>query len=436
MGKDKYRSSSRSPDRRYQHRGSDNAGEEPSRREHKESHKYRNQSEEERSDDEYDKKKERKRREKELKKREKEKERRREREGDYGEVQQQYASHGGERGTSGYGGPGEYRPQAPSRYDGAYRGDGQYYPPPPSSGYGVGGQQHSTPPPPPPQSYNQAPPQPYGAGGEYQRREEYAYNQPVPSAQYGGPPPGPPPDVYSPPPNTYRYQPPPPPQPHQFYSGHGVYQSQYQPPHGSFQSQGSYQGQYQQSPSTVPPQGSYQSEYKPPSPPTGPPPSTYSGGGSNLGFSSRPQYSTAGAPSSRYKPQAHSSAQDHGEGTGSTYFSGTPTQTTSGQGGSVLDTFTKGLSSSIHNYARTLFPATSTYSPAGIVAPEAKTGNRFESFAPVRNGNGAKWYVDGKDYMYAVSMALEKARETIWILDCMWSLYDSLGMIADLSQGG
>ncbi|KAF8535067.1 hypothetical protein BDD12DRAFT_754061, partial [Trichophaea hybrida] len=43
--------------------------------------------------------------------------------------------------------------------------------------------------------------------------------------------------------------------------------------------------------------------------------------------------------------------------------------------------------------------------------------NRFESFAPIRNGNGAKWYVDGKDYMFAVSIALEKARKTIWILD-------------------
>ncbi|KAI5812635.1 hypothetical protein BZA77DRAFT_252923 [Pyronema omphalodes] len=51
------------------------------------------------------------------------------------------------------------------------------------------------------------------------------------------------------------------------------------------------------------------------------------------------------------------------------------------------------------------------------MAPEAKTGQRFESFAPVRNGNGAKWYVDGKDYMYAVSVALDEARESIWILD-------------------
>ena len=91
----------------------------------------------------------------------------------------------------------------------------------------------------------------------------------------------------------------------------------------------------------------------------------------------------------------------------------------------MLDTFTKGLSSSLHNYARNLFPASSTYSadpPSGkVAASEAKTDNRFDSFAPVRNGNGAKWYVDGKDYMFAVSLALEKARQTIWILDCSFA---------------
>jgi len=43
--------------------------------------------------------------------------------------------------------------------------------------------------------------------------------------------------------------------------------------------------------------------------------------------------------------------------------------------------------------------------------------NRFHSFAPTRSGNGAKWYVDGCGYMWAVSVALEEARESIWILD-------------------
>ena len=44
--------------------------------------------------------------------------------------------------------------------------------------------------------------------------------------------------------------------------------------------------------------------------------------------------------------------------------------------------------------------------------------HRYGSFAAQRNGNDAKWYVDGCAYMWAVSRALEQARETIWILDC------------------
>ncbi|KAK4245224.1 hypothetical protein C7999DRAFT_16553 [Corynascus novoguineensis] len=43
-------------------------------------------------------------------------------------------------------------------------------------------------------------------------------------------------------------------------------------------------------------------------------------------------------------------------------------------------------------------------------------GNRFASFAPQSSGH-AKWYVDGASYFWAVSMALEEAREYIYILD-------------------
>ncbi|KAI5291867.1 hypothetical protein KEM54_003722 [Ascosphaera aggregata] len=43
--------------------------------------------------------------------------------------------------------------------------------------------------------------------------------------------------------------------------------------------------------------------------------------------------------------------------------------------------------------------------------------NRFDSFAPLRLHNDAKWFVDGCGYFYAVSCALEKAKDTIWILD-------------------
>ncbi|KAF2863254.1 phospholipase D/nuclease [Piedraia hortae CBS 480.64] len=49
--------------------------------------------------------------------------------------------------------------------------------------------------------------------------------------------------------------------------------------------------------------------------------------------------------------------------------------------------------------------------------PENHHTHRFQSFAPQRAGNEVKWYVDGCSYMYAVSVALEQARESIWILD-------------------
>jgi phospholipase D1/2 len=48
----------------------------------------------------------------------------------------------------------------------------------------------------------------------------------------------------------------------------------------------------------------------------------------------------------------------------------------------------------------------------------AHHANRFTSFAPVRDGNDVKWYVDGCGYFWAVSLALEQAKESIWILDC------------------
>lgn len=52
-------------------------------------------------------------------------------------------------------------------------------------------------------------------------------------------------------------------------------------------------------------------------------------------------------------------------------------------------------------------------------AHEAYQDNRFMSFAPERReGNDAKWYVDACGYMWAVSKALESAKETIWIMDC------------------
>jgi phospholipase D1/2 len=56
-----------------------------------------------------------------------------------------------------------------------------------------------------------------------------------------------------------------------------------------------------------------------------------------------------------------------------------------------------------------------------ICAPgfhEAHAAHRFKSFAPERrHGNDAKWHVDGCSYMFAVSVALERARQSVWIMD-------------------
>jgi len=47
----------------------------------------------------------------------------------------------------------------------------------------------------------------------------------------------------------------------------------------------------------------------------------------------------------------------------------------------------------------------------------ASETHRFHSFAPERPNNDIKWYVDGRDYFWAVSVSLEAAKETIYIHD-------------------
>ncbi|KAI1845862.1 hypothetical protein JX265_011243 [Neoarthrinium moseri] len=44
-------------------------------------------------------------------------------------------------------------------------------------------------------------------------------------------------------------------------------------------------------------------------------------------------------------------------------------------------------------------------------------GHRFKSYFPEHDGNMIKWYVDGRDYFHAVSVALEQAQESIYIAD-------------------
>lgn len=67
-------------------------------------------------------------------------------------------------------------------------------------------------------------------------------------------------------------------------------------------------------------------------------------------------------------------------------------------------------------------------SPGTVLGAVGGTQNRFGSFAETRSGNDAKWYVDGCGYMWAVSVAIEQARESIWILDC-----EFVSIISDLT---
>jgi phospholipase D1/2 len=60
------------------------------------------------------------------------------------------------------------------------------------------------------------------------------------------------------------------------------------------------------------------------------------------------------------------------------------------------------------------------YAQYGANKPNAE--NRFGSFAPQRRHNDVKWFIDGCGYFWAVSEALESAKESIWILDCEYAV--------------
>ena len=68
------------------------------------------------------------------------------------------------------------------------------------------------------------------------------------------------------------------------------------------------------------------------------------------------------------------------------------------------------------------------------VTAQSESRNRYASFASEKTGNDAKWYVDGCGYMWAISRALEGARESIWILD--WWLSPELYVIFSFGASG
>jgi phospholipase D1/2 len=56
---------------------------------------------------------------------------------------------------------------------------------------------------------------------------------------------------------------------------------------------------------------------------------------------------------------------------------------------------------------------------AGIMGKEDPSlKHRYSSSAPISEGNNVKFHIDGCAYFWAVSEALEKVKESVWILGC------------------
>ncbi|KAL6070882.1 Phospholipase [Balamuthia mandrillaris] len=60
--------------------------------------------------------------------------------------------------------------------------------------------------------------------------------------------------------------------------------------------------------------------------------------------------------------------------------------------------------------------------------------NRFRSFAPVRHGIGARWFVNGEEYFAALADMIPRARNTIYIAD--WYFSPGLYLIRAANNGG
>lgn len=56
--------------------------------------------------------------------------------------------------------------------------------------------------------------------------------------------------------------------------------------------------------------------------------------------------------------------------------------------------------------------------------------NRFKSFAPIRTNSAVSWFVDGRDYFWDVSVAIENAKDCIYIHDwwlvSLYSMFESV----------
>ncbi|KAI5803358.1 hypothetical protein DFH27DRAFT_555423 [Peziza echinospora] len=342
--------------------------------------------------------------------------------------------------------PGDYGPYHPqAAYTPPPVHGGQYAPPP--TAYVAGGASSSY--------YGQGQPSPHIASDWPQQ----PYSSPPPPPGGYAPPPAPyglpygnpysPANHSSPAPHT---GPPPPPRQGASYTPHDENNGGYGPP----LQQSSYQyGSHQAHGYASPPAGAYTAQYGATGVPSGvPPPQQY--GGYQDSYRAPEGNQSIAHNLHKYAPKHHSTAQEstlaslkpekqltepaqsaHGQPVVP------PSASTASGGGSgllgflkkrssnkptdILSTFSGALQTSLHDYARNLFPAQSTHqSPFTTSAaaadpnnPDLLTSNRHLSFAPLRTSirHHPKWYVDGKDYMFAVSTALENAKHTIWIMD-------------------
>lgn len=324
-------------------------------------------------------------------------------------------------------------------------GYGYASPPPPGSGY----QHYSHAPPVPPQSGAQY-------GHSYATQPTYSHPQPQPPPnlqQYPATTGYPSAGYTSPPPPGSGYQQYPSALPQSLQSGAQYTQSYTaQPTYAHTSSTQGHAGQGYNYPQAQVGGGHY-------APPASIPPAeeygpyhAYRASGQDMNLHQAPEHTRPGT----YHPKYHSTAQEStfaalkldnqpSQGLSNVPAGPPPPASTGASGGGIFglfnkktkpqdifSTFASTLQASLHDTARVLFPPSTTHSnpyyPSIAGSTDLQSAHRFNSFAPLRTSvrHQPKWYVDGKDYMWAVSCALENAKHTIWILD--WWLSPELNL--------
>lgn len=242
------------------------------------------------------------------------------------------------------------------------------------------------------------------------------------------------------------------------YSGSGASNQAYygqqgqsqQPYSGQGQSQQPYSGQQGQSQQPYSGQGQPQQPYPGQQ---GQPQQSWSGQGqSQQSYSGQQGQGTGPSQQSYFNPSGPGQNTTNYAPPGQSGYPGGPGQP--GQGKPDMATKLLGtLSSTLHNIGTDVTklmgppgnrpppqysnqpPGQAGYSSYSGITPspgQTQGPNRFDSFASEKPGNDVKWYVDGCGYFWAISQAIEGARNSIWILD--WWLSPELYLRRPPSQ--